>query len=113
MKRRTFLQSSAAVLGAVALPAPVAPPLPRDVRRWFEPDDKELAGAAPNAAAWDGVSTADCRISRCFDQQVETRERRGQGMDDGITYGFGVRALADGVWGFAASRIVAEDEVAR
>ena len=113
MKRRAFLQSSAALMGAVALPAPVAPPLPRDVRRWLEPDDRELADVALNAATRAGASYADVRISRHFDQQIATRERRVQGMNDEITYGFGVRVLADGVWGFAASRIVAEDEVAR
>ena len=113
MKRRTFLQSSAAVLGAVALPAPAAPPLPRDIRRWLEPDDRELADVALNAATRAGASYADIRISRHFDQQIRTRERRVEGMNDEITYGFGVRVLADGVWGFAASRIVAEDEVAR
>ncbi|CAN5814027.1 TldD/PmbA family protein [soil metagenome] len=113
MKRRSFLQSSALVLGAVALPAPVAPPLPPAVRRWLEPDDKELADIALNAARRAGASYADIRISRHFDQSIRTRERRVERMSDEITYGYGVRVLANGVWGFAASRIVAPDEVAR
>ncbi|HYO47996.1 MAG TPA: DNA gyrase modulator, partial [Gemmatimonadota bacterium] len=105
MKRRTFLQSSALVLGAVTLPAPVAPPLPRGVRRWLEPDDRELADIALNSARRAGASYADIRISRHFDQSIRTRERRVEGMNDEITYGFGVRVLANGVWGFAASRV--------
>ncbi|HET6616285.1 MAG TPA: DNA gyrase modulator, partial [Gemmatimonadota bacterium] len=113
MKRRDFLQSSALVLGAVTLPAPIAPPLPRAARRWLEPDDRELADVALNAARRAGATYADVRISRHFDQTIRTRERRVEGMNDEITYGFGVRVLASGVWGFAASRIVAEDEVAR
>ena len=113
MKRRDFLQSSALVLGAVTLPAPIAPPLPRAARRWLEPDDRELTDVALNSARRAGASYADIRISRHFDQSIQTRERRLEGMNDEITYGFGVRVLAGGVWGFAASRIVAEDEVAR
>jgi len=113
MRRRTFLQSSALALGAVALPGPIAPPLPRDVRRWLEPDDRELADVALNAARRVGASYADVRISRHFDQSIQTRERRVEAMNDVITYGFGVRVLVAGVWGFAASRLVAEEEVER
>jgi len=113
MRRRSFLQSSTLVLGAAALPAPFAPSLPAGVRRWLEPDDRTLADAALNAARGAGASYADIRISRHFDQSIRTRERRVEGMSDQITYGFGVRVLAAGVWGFAASRIVAEDEVTR
>ncbi|HEU4464342.1 MAG TPA: TldD/PmbA family protein, partial [Gemmatimonadota bacterium] len=80
MKRRTFLRSSAAALGAAALPAPIAPPLPRDVRRWLEPDDREIADAALNAARRGGATYADIRISRHFDQSIRTRERRVEGM---------------------------------
>lgn len=113
MKRRTFLGSAAAMTGALALPGPLAPPLPRGIRRWLEPDDRELADLALNAARGAGASYADVRISRHFLQGIATRERRVEEMNNETTYGFGVRVLVDGVWGFAASRVVAEDEVAR
>ena len=113
MKRRTFLHSSGLALGAIALPAPIAPPLPRDVRRWLEPDDREIADAALNAARRAGATYADIRISRHFDQSIRTRERRVEGMSDVITYGFGVRVLVGGVWGFASNRLVTPDEAAR
>jgi TldD protein len=113
MKRRTFLQSSALALGAAALPAPIAPPLPRDVRRWLEPDDREIADVALNAARRAGATYADIRISRHFDQSIRTRERRVEGMSDVITYGFGVRVLVGGVWGFASNRLVTTDDAAR
>lgn len=113
MRRRDFLQSSALVLGAVALPGPVAPPFPRGIRRWLEPDDRELADVALNAARAAGASYADVRISRHAFQSIFTRERRVQFMSNAETYGFGVRVLADGVWGFAASRVATEDEVAK
>ncbi|HUP18504.1 MAG TPA: TldD/PmbA family protein [Gemmatimonadota bacterium] len=113
MKRRAFLQSSALGFGAIALPAPIAPPLPRGVRRWLEPDRDELAAVALGAARTAGASYADVRISRHRNQSISTRERRVQSMTNAETYGFGVRVLAGGVWGFAASRVVTEDEVAR
>ncbi|HUP00774.1 MAG TPA: TldD/PmbA family protein [Gemmatimonadota bacterium] len=113
MDRRSFLTSSVAAMGALALPAPWAPPLPRDIRRWLEPDDRELADVALTAARGAGAAYADIRISRHFNQAIATRERRVESMSDQITYGFGVRALVDGVWGFAASRVVEADEVAQ
>ncbi|CAN5150869.1 TldD/PmbA family protein [soil metagenome] len=113
MKRRSFLGASAAALGALALPAPLAPALPRGIRRWLEPDDRELADIALNAARAAGAPYADVRISRHFNQGIFTRERRVEGMSNAVTYGFGVRVLVDGVWGFAASRAVSADEVAR
>ena len=113
MRRRRFLQSSALLCGAIVLPGRAAPPLPRGIRRWLEPDDRELADVALNEARRAGASYADIRISRHFDQSIQTRERRVETMNDEITYGFGVRVLADGVWGFGASRVVAEDEVVR
>jgi len=113
MRRRSFLQSSALLLGAIVLPSRGAPPLPLNVRRWLEPDDRELADIALDTARGAGATYADIRISRHFDQSVETRERRVEAMNDEITYGFGVRVLTDGVWGFAASRLVVGDEVSR
>jgi TldD protein len=113
LKRRTFLQTSGLALGAFALPGTIAPPMPRRLRRWLEPDRKELADIALNAARSAGASYVDVRISRHQYQEIQTRERRVEGMADDETYGFGVRVLAGGVWGFAASRIVEQDEVAR
>jgi len=113
VKRRSFLQTSGLVLGAVAIPAPVAPPLPRSVRRWVEPDRDELAAVALDTARRSGASYADVRISRHHVQSISTRERRVESMVNDETYGFGVRVLVNGVWGFAASRLVAEAEVVR
>ena len=113
MDRRSFLASSAAVMSALAIPAPWAPPLPRGVRRWLEPDERALAAVALEAARAAGAGYADIRISRHFHQSIATRERRVESMSDQVTYGFGVRVLTDGVWGFAASRVVDDDEVAR
>jgi TldD protein len=66
---------------------------------------------ALDAARSAGASYADVRISRNRNQSVFTRERRVQGVTDNETFGFGVRVLVNGAWGFAASRDLSRDEV--
>ena len=68
---------------------------------------------ALDAAKSAGASYADVRISRNRNQAIFTRERRVQNLVDNETFGFGVRVLVDGAWGFAASRDLTRDEVAR
>lgn len=60
-----------------------------------------------------GASYADVRISRNRNQAIFTREQRVQNLVDNETFGFGVRVLVDGAWGFAASRDLTREEVAR
>jgi TldD protein len=66
---------------------------------------------ALDAARSAGASYADVRISRNRNQSLFTRERRVQGVTDNETFGFGVRVLVDGAWGFAASRDLSREEV--
>ncbi|HUT35897.1 MAG TPA: TldD/PmbA family protein [Planctomycetota bacterium] len=73
---------------------------------------KELANVALNAARTGGASYADIRISRHRDQAVHTREDRVQSVSDAESFGFGVRVLLDGAWGFAASHRVEKDAIA-
>ncbi|MGI8656666.1 MAG: TldD/PmbA family protein [Pyrinomonadaceae bacterium] len=75
--------------------------------------DKELANVALNVARERGAQYADIRISRTLNQFVNTRENRVEGVTDTETYGFGVRVLVDGSWGFAASSNVQKAEIAR
>ena len=72
----------------------------------------ELADVALNAARMGGASYADIRISRHRNQVVAAREDRVKSVSDAESYGFGIRVLVDGTWGFAASRRVERDEVA-
>ncbi|MFN2454040.1 MAG: TldD/PmbA family protein [Pyrinomonadaceae bacterium] len=74
---------------------------------------KELADVALNAARERGAQYADIRISRTLNQFVNTRENRVEGVTNTETYGFGVRVLVDGAWGFAASSNVQKEEIAR
>jgi TldD protein len=68
---------------------------------------------ALDAAHSAGAEYADVRISRNRVQSINTRERRVQGLSDNETFGFGVRTLVGGAWGFAASSDLTRDEVAR
>ena len=73
---------------------------------------KDLTAVALNAARMGGASYADIRISRHKDQTVYTRENRVQSVSNDESFGFGVRVLVDGAWGFAASHKVARDTIA-
>lgn len=58
------------------------------------------------------ASYADIRISRHKNQNIRTREDRVQTVSNMESYGFGVRVLVDGTWGFAASQTVSKDNIA-
>src|SRR6185503_9064480 len=78
-----------------------------------EPNVKELAMLALDTAKSAGADYADVRFVRNRSQNVSTREQRVSGISDSETYGFGVRTLVAGAWGFAASRDLTRDEVSR
>jgi TldD protein len=108
MRRRQFIQRTA--LGAAGL----AMAGPRTLHgRMQDVDERELTARALEAARSAGASYADIRIQRNRTQSIGTRERQITEFDDGETYGFGVRVLANGAWGFVASRDVTMDEVVR
>ena len=96
--RRRFVQSMV-VLGAAAgiRPATVllAQPPSGELRN--------LADAALDAARKAGASYADIRINRYRNQFIFTRDRRVQNIVNTEDYGFGVRVIAGGTWGFASS----------
>jgi len=118
MKRRDFVRSgTAAALGLGVLGDPrilQASLTPMGVRELYqEADRRRMAMLALNAAEGAGAGYADVRINANRTQGIFTREDRVQGLVDNETYGFGVRVLVDGTWGFAASMNVSDDEMAR
>jgi TldD protein len=115
LNRREFLQGTAAAAALSTLGAQQALAERAYAAPAFPPPDDALALAqrAVDAAKAAGATYADCRVSRNQTQNVSTRDRRVQGVVDNETSGFGVRVLVDGAWGFAASRDVSADEVAR
>ena len=113
MERRDFLQYSGLMAGALALPMRewrpdllgAITPIPGD-------DKKDLADAALNAARTAGATYADVRIARSLSQFVSARERKIQGIGGSESYGAGVRVIASGTWGFAATNVVTPDGLA-
>jgi TldD protein len=117
MKRREFVRHSAVaaaglgVVGNSSFPHGIL--TPTTLGRGISQDRDDLGAAALNAARAAGADYADVRISTNRTQRMATRERIVAGVMDSETSGFGVRVLVDGTWGFAASREVTVDEVAR
>ncbi|HEX8391075.1 MAG TPA: TldD/PmbA family protein [Longimicrobium sp.] len=111
MKRREFLTRSAALAAGLT----VVPQSGAHAALWSpgDADERELAMRALDAARSAGAQYADVRISRNRSQAVSTRERQITGFQDSETAGFGVRVLANGAWGFAASREMNLEEVVR
>ncbi|MFI5256553.1 MAG: TldD/PmbA family protein [Gemmatimonadales bacterium] len=114
---RTTSVAAAAIAGLAAVPAAARAAAlratPSSPTFLGDPDFKELAHVALDAARSAGATYADVRFSRNRSQSVFTREQRVQGMVDNETEGFGVRALVGGAWGFAASREITREEIAR
>jgi len=117
--RREFVRNTAvaaaAMAGLAAVPAAArAAALQSPLHSAFgDADPRELANVALDAARAAGATYADVRFNRNRTQSLFTREQRVQGLVDNETQGFGIRALVNGAWGFAASRDVTRDEVAR
>lgn len=119
--RRDFLKVGGLAIGAVALEgtlrplgatfgsAGVASP-PAEIPS--EPAIRELLAAAIGAARAAGAGFADARIGRYRQNFVQTREQQIINVVDTDSIGCGVRALVDGVWGFAATRALTPDGVA-
>jgi TldD protein len=83
---------------------------------------KQLAAFALERAKKAGATYADIRINRYRSQAVAIRSQPDftsgklnhvPAVSDTESFGFGVRVLADGAWGFSASHRVTRDEIAR
>ena len=108
MERRDFVQFAGLTAGALALGRRVPQfsgaltPIPAG-------DQKDLADAALNAARTAGATYADVRIGRYLNQFVNARDTKIQNTTNTESYGAGVRVIAAGTWGFAATADVTID----
>ncbi|MEQ7417139.1 TldD/PmbA family protein [Xanthomonas campestris pv. campestris] len=112
MDRRTFLTLSG--IGAAGLLLPntrliAAEQLlsPVDAAR-----NRRLADTALTTAKGAGASYCDVRVGRYLRQFVITREAQVENVVNAESSGVGVRVLADGAWGFAATNTLTSDGVA-
>ncbi|WP_092668133.1 TldD/PmbA family protein [Hymenobacter arizonensis] len=119
MKRRDFVGLTGLAAGTLFLPNfPSFGGTPVDPSRLLEPGvdaamKKRLADAGLNAAKAAGATYADVRIGRYLNQSIFTREKQVQNIASGESYGAGVRVLANGTWGFAATNSVTEAGIAK
>ncbi len=108
--RRHFLKTAGLVCGAAALPPSV---LELEAAEAAAVNKDELAAAAMARAKKLGASFADIRINRYRHESIFTREQQVQNVSRSQSFGFGVRVLIHGAWGFAASYILTPESVQR
>lgn len=73
---------------------------------------KRLADAALSSAKSAGATYCDVRVGRYLRQFVITREARVENVVNTESTGVGVRVIADGAWGFAATNDLSAEGVA-
>ena len=114
MERRDFLKATSVGFGAALLPswgrAVAAEVLTTRIDVALK---KRLADTALAAAKDGGATYCDVRIGRYLRQFIVTREDKVQNVVNTESSGIGVRVIANGTWGFAASSDLSPDAVAR
>ena len=115
MDRRDFLALGGLGLGGVMLPAFFGKAIAAEqLLSTFDVGiKKNLADAALAAAKQAGASYCDVRIGRYLRQFVVTREDKVQNVVNSESTGIGVRVIANGAWGFAATNELTADGAAR
>ncbi len=114
MDRRSFLAACGIGAGGALLPSFVgraiaAPQLVETIELAVK---KRLADAGLSAASAAGASYCDVRVGRYLRQFVITREANVQNIVNTESTGTGVRVIADGAWGFAATNDMTPEAVA-
>ena len=114
--RRDFLKSAGVAAGALSLSS--LPDWITSVSAAEEAvangiDKNALADVALSTAKRLGVTYADIRINRYRNESIATREQQVQNVSRAQNFGFGVRVLYKGTWGFASSRSVTPADVRR
>ncbi|HEU4564863.1 MAG TPA: TldD/PmbA family protein [Gemmatimonadaceae bacterium] len=116
--RRDFIRQTGLAAGAIAIASsragavPAARPPEGEPPRAMDASVKELLMVALDAAKVAGASYADARVGRYRNNFVVTREQQIVQVVDTDSMGCGVRALVDGTWGFAATRVLTKEGVA-
>ena len=104
MDRRDFLTASGIGLGGLMIPGFGNAVAAEVLLTKLDPARKKaMADLALNAASADGATYCDVRIGRYLRQFVITRENRVENVVNTESTGIGVRVIANGTWGFAAT----------
>jgi len=118
LKRREFINLTGLGLGALMIPGFAAFGKEVTAEELMNPGlmraaKKELADAALQAARSKGATYTDVRIGRYLSQFLFTREKNVQNITNAESFGIGIRVIADGTWGFAATHDVTKEGVAK
>src|SRR2546427_260047 len=108
--RRHFLEATGLVFGAASLSSW---DFAVEAAEAAAIDKDTLAALAISRAKKLGASYADIRINRYRHESIFAREQLVQNVSRTQSFGFGVRVLLNGAWGFAASHRVTPDSVRR
>src|SRR6266853_5131984 len=109
--RRDFLKTTGLACGTASLPSWVFEAEAAEAAAII--DKNQLADIAISRAKKLGVTYADIRINRYRNESIFTREERVLNVSRTQSFGFGVRVLVKGAWGFAASYVVTPESVRR
>lgn len=74
---------------------------------------KQMADVALNAAKSKGATYADVRLGRYLNQFINTREKKVENISNTESFGMGIRVIANGCWGFAATNKLDNDSIAK
>jgi TldD protein len=117
LKRRDFIQLAGMGAAATMLPGiPLMgrPITPEEALQRVDPAlKKQMSDVALNAARSKGATYTDVRIGRYLNQFVVTREDKVENIVNTESYGMGIRVIANGSWGFAATDKLDKDSIAR
>ncbi len=118
MKRRDFIQLSGMGIGAVlGSSVPIFGNMVT-AEHLLDPSidvaqKKRMADIALNATKSKGATYTDVRIGRYLQQYLFTRENKVQNIVNAESYGIGIRVIANGTWGFAATSDTSNDGIAK
>jgi TldD protein len=75
--------------------------------------DKELVQVALNTAKLKGATYADVRLIRRQDENIQMKNGRVEAVKRDDDSGIGIRVIANGCWGFAATAKLTNEDVAK
>ena len=117
MKRREFLQLAGLGAGATVLQSIPSFGHNIQIEKSLIPLEvsikKNLADIALNAAKSKGATYIDVRLGRYLNQFITTRETRVDNIANTESFGMGIRVIANGSWGFAATDNLTPENIAK
>lgn len=113
MDRRNFLTMSGLGLAGLMVPFGRVIAAEQLVSTLDVAIKKAIADTALQAARDAGASYCDVRVGRYLQQFVVTREDKVQNVVNTESTGVGVRVIANGAWGFAATEDLSTEGVAK